>query len=100
MLQGRKRVFVGSFVHSLSLRKLEYLRNTLLAVDEQGVIAFIVSDKPASASTNGEQEQQQDKGIQTQEDVQFILSQQGWDISDTQVVWLKRGDFIIPGYGY
>lgn len=92
-------------MHSLSLRKLQYLRNTLLAVDEQGVIAFIVSDsdgKPDAVSngTNGAShaaEDQAKRGIQTDADVRFILSQHGWETSETQIVWLERGEFIIPG---
>jgi len=101
--QPRKKVFIGSFIHSLSLRKLQYLRDTLLAVDEQGIIAFVVSDsedKPQSSTngTNGETHNEpQPRGIKTEEDVQFILSQQGWELADTQIVWLKRGEFIIPG---
>lgn len=99
--QPRKKVFIGSFVHALSLRKLQYLRNTLLAVDEEGVIAFVVSDsdgKPQTGSngTNGAEEQAK-RGIQTEDDVHFILSQHGWEASETQIVWLKRGEFIIPG---
>ena len=89
-------------MHSLSLRKLEYLRDTLLAVDENGVIAFVVSsneDHGEAQQLNGSSEQQGRKrqGIKTEQDVQFILSQQGWELSETQVIWLKRGEFIIPG---
>ena len=94
---------MGSFVHSLSLRKLQYLRETLLAVDETGIIAFIVSEcdfdeKPRSDSSNhGANGQQTRRGIKTEQDVQLILSQQGWEYAETQVVWLKRGEFIVPG---
>lgn len=90
-------------MHSLSLRKLEYLRDTLLAVDENGIIAFIVSENGEvhepnadGQQSNGQQSSRR-KGIKTEEDVQFILSQQGWELAETQVVWLKRGEFIIPG---
>ncbi|KAK9900614.1 Metallo-dependent hydrolase [Cystobasidium minutum MCA 4210] len=101
--QSQKRVFIGSFVHSLSLRKLEYLRDTLLAVDENGVIAFVVSSNEEhdetqfnGAGDNGQQGRKR-QGIKTEQDVQFILSQQGWELAETQVIWLKRGEFIIPG---
>jgi len=102
-MQPHKRVFIGSFVHSLSLRKLEYLRDTLLAVDENGIIAFIVSENGEVREPNADgqqsngQQSSRRKGIKTEEDVQFILSQQGWELAETQVVWLKRGEFIIPG---
>lgn len=72
----------------MSLRKLEYLRDTLLAVDEAGLIAFIASSTEGDSHANG---------IKTEQDVQFILSQQGWELAETQIVWLKRGEFIIPG---
>lgn len=87
-------------MHSLSLRKLEYLRDTLLAVDENGTIAFVVSGTGESSEPedgpNGH-EPQTHRGIKTEEDVLFILSQQGWEREETDIIWLKRGEFIIPG---
>jgi hypothetical protein len=76
---GQRRVFHGSFVHALSNRKLEYLVDTLLAVDESGVIVFIQRDVRS-------------------EDIAGLLEQQqnGWE--DVEVTALKRGEFIIPGW--
>lgn len=72
----RRRVFYGSFVHSLGKRELEYLRDTALGVDEHGVIAFV--EQASSREELGE-----------------ILNRYHWQ--DTDVHGLDRGDFIIPG---
>ena len=75
--QPKKRVFYGAFVHALSNRKLEYQEQSILAVDDNGVIAFIQHNVKA-------------------EEIPSLLSlQKGW--ADAEVVRLKRGEFLIPG---
>ena len=71
-----RRVFHGSFVHSLGKRELEYLRDTALGVDEHGVIAFV---EPASS----------------REELEEVLNRYHWQ--DADVRRLDRGDFVIPG---
>lgn len=75
-MQPKKRVFFGSFVHSLSKRRIEYLTDTLLAVDEDGLISFVQSSV-------------------SPDEIQPLLHAQGWQ--DAEVVVLRKGEFIIPG---
>ena len=63
-------------MHSISNRKLEYLQDTILAVDEGGLIAFLQSDVNV-------------------QDIEAILEQQHWE--DVEVIKLTRGEFLIPG---
>lgn len=72
-------MFYGTLVHSLSLTEIEYLENSLLGVDENGVIAFL------------------DKEVSSAADVDQRLEAQGWSRQDAQVVEMKRGDFLMPG---
>ncbi|CAD6585029.1 MAG: hypothetical protein CYPHOPRED_002953 [Cyphobasidiales sp. Tagirdzhanova-0007] len=74
--EPKKRVFHGCCVHSLTNRKLEYLRDALLAVDEAGFITFLQPDV-------------------ARQDIAAILRQQDWQ--DVEVVDLERGQFLIPG---
>ena len=71
-----RRVFYGTLIHSLTLTKLEFIRNGLLGVDEAGVIAFLEKDVEAGQ-------------------VGGMLAAAGWD--GVQVTVLNRGEFLIPG---
>ena len=70
-----RRVFYGSFVHSISLTELAYLEHTLLGVDARGEIAFV-------------------RAVESHA-VEGTLEQLGW--ADAQLVRLKHDEFIMPG---
>ncbi|BGP14651.1 hypothetical protein JCM10213_001639 [Rhodosporidiobolus nylandii] len=74
-----RRVFHGTCIHSRSLTETECLQDALLGVDQAGTIAFVEKEVPA-----GEVEQR--------------LEQLGWAGADVQLVRLKKGDFLIPGF--
>jgi guanine deaminase len=76
----KRRVLHGTAIHSKSLTEIEYLRNTLIGVDENGVIAFLERDVEAGK-------------------IEEIVVKHGWslDDSETERVSLKRGEFLIPG---
>ncbi|KAL7006814.1 hypothetical protein EMMF5_003700 [Cystobasidiomycetes sp. EMM_F5] len=74
--EPRRRVFVGDFVHSLTKRKLEYLYETAVGVDEFGVIVFIEPCKQPGS-------------------LELILERLHW--TEAEIVELVRGEFIIPG---
>ncbi|GAA6002101.1 hypothetical protein JCM10207_003074 [Rhodosporidiobolus poonsookiae] len=74
-----RRVFHGTVIHSRSLTETEYLQDALLAVDAAGTIAFVEREVPA-------------------EEVDRRLSELGWVGVDVEVVRLKRGEFLIPGF--
>jgi hypothetical protein len=78
--QPVKRLFHGDFVHSLSNRQLEYLKDTLLAVDEHGIIAFT---QPGIARTDVDA-------------TVAALQQPEW--SQASLIKLQKGEFLIPGY--
>lgn len=69
-------MFHGTLIHSLTLTKLEYIESGLLGVDEAGVIRFV------------------EKGVEKGE-VGGKLGAAGWE--GAEVVYLKRGEFLIPG---
>ncbi|KEI39127.1 uncharacterized protein L969DRAFT_95270 [Mixia osmundae IAM 14324] len=73
-------VYYGTFVHSLDVLTLEYLKDTLLGVDEQGVISFV------------------EQGV-SREDVKSRITNKGSQWQDAKIVRLARGDFIVPGLG-
>ncbi|GAA5881398.1 hypothetical protein JCM16303_000162 [Sporobolomyces ruberrimus] len=77
----KRRVLHGTAIHSKSLTEIEYLRNTLIGVDENGVIAFLERDVEAGK-------------------IEEIVVKHGWslDDSETERVSLKRGEFLIPGF--
>jgi guanine deaminase len=39
-----KKVFYGTFIHSISLERLEILEKAAIGVNEKGIIAFIYKD--------------------------------------------------------
>lgn len=69
-------MFHGTLIHSLTLTKLEYIKEGLIGVDEAGVIAFVEKDVEEG-------------------DVGGMLEGAGW--GGVEVVRLKRGEFLIPG---
>ncbi|KAM0754831.1 Metallo-dependent hydrolase [Meredithblackwellia eburnea MCA 4105] len=79
MTISTQRIFHGAIIHSLTLTELEVLPSALLGVDDKGIIAFLDKDVPA------------DKVQQVITD-----SHKGWE--NVQLVTLKRGEFLCPGF--
>jgi len=75
-----RRIFHGTAIHSKALTEIEYLHNTLIGVDEIGLIAFV-------------EENVEDK------DVEEKIKQQGWDLAGegVELTRLSKGEFLIPG---
>ncbi|GAA5969899.1 hypothetical protein JCM11641_008078 [Rhodosporidiobolus odoratus] len=74
-----RRVFYGTCIHSRSLTDLDYLSNALLGVDESGTIAFVEEDIAA-------------------DQVEARLRELQWPITAVELVRLRKGEFLIPGF--
>jgi guanine deaminase len=75
-----KSLFLGSFIHSKSLDDLEYLHNSAVCVDENGVIVAIEKDcdlKKAEVT---------------------LFPKFGWSIEAVSVKTAKPGQFFFPGF--
>jgi guanine deaminase len=70
-------VYYGSVINPTSLDAYEASPHCLIAVSSRGDIDWLVHDVPDSM-------------------VQEVMGQQG--CTDAEVVTLKRGEFIIPGF--
>ncbi|KAF1814707.1 guanine deaminase [Eremomyces bilateralis CBS 781.70] len=72
---GTKKVFVGPFVQSKTLKELEICKDGIIGVDEEGRIAFV------ERSTA---------------DVEAALKLHGWE--KVEVIRLKENGFYFPGF--
>jgi cytosine/adenosine deaminase-related metal-dependent hydrolase len=72
-----KTIYVGSYVHSLSLTELQDVEHAVLAVGEQGTIEWI-EHAPA-------------------EELQNILTKHGLGVEDVDVIELGSEEFLCPG---
>jgi guanine deaminase len=75
-----KSLFLGSFIHSKSLDKLEYLHNSAVCVDENGVIVAI----------------EEDYDLEKAEETLF--PKLAWSTGDVTVKTAKPGQFFFPGF--
>ena len=80
MAAKTRKLFLGSFVHSKALDKLEYLHNAAVCVDESGIIVAV------------EQECDEAKAKET------VLPRLGWGEADVEVIKAKDGQFFFPGF--
>lgn len=74
----QRRVFYGTAIHAVSLTETEYLSNTLIGVDEAGVITFV------------------ERSVAPDE-VDERLRSLGWVDQAAQLVKLQKGEFLMPG---
>ncbi|GAA5847273.1 hypothetical protein JCM5353_002666 [Sporobolomyces roseus] len=76
-----RRIFHGTAIHSKNLTEIEYLHNTLIGVDETGLIAFV------------------EENIE-EEDVEENIKQHGWNLSEegVELIRIHKGEFLIPGF--
>ncbi|KAJ8519515.1 hypothetical protein ONZ45_g3543 [Pleurotus djamor] len=70
-------VYYGAVVNPLTLTSYQALPQCLLAISSEGTIAWMVEDVPDSM-------------------VQDVMSENGW--TDAEVVMLKQGEFLMPGF--
>lgn len=78
--RGGNKVLLGSFVHSTSREALEYLHDTGVFVDGDGVIVAIEPDCDRSKAEDE------------------IVPRLGWDKTQVEVVSSKKGQFFFPGF--
>ncbi|CAG8555036.1 1676_t:CDS:1 [Funneliformis caledonium] len=72
------KVFYGTLIHSLSLKSLEILQNTLLGIDCFGKIAFI------------------EKDVLEEKILNEIIVQ--WKFPEEEVIRLSKWQFLMPGF--
>jgi len=73
----RKTIYLGPFVHSVSLKQLEICESGAIGVDEEGVIAFV------------------ERGVAGLEDV---VKKVGGEWEEANVVKVKGEGFFFPGF--
>jgi guanine deaminase len=75
-----KSLYLGSFIHSKSLDELEYLHDTAVCVDENGVIVAIEKDYDLKKAE------------------ETLFPKLHWAIGDVTVKTAKPGQFFFPGF--
>jgi guanine deaminase len=78
--QMGRSLFLGTFIHSRNLEELDYLYNTAVCVNEDGVIVAI---EPECDLAKAEEQ---------------ILPKLGWSRGDVSVRIAKPGEFFFPGF--
>ena len=71
-----KRIFLGPFVHSLSLKKLQICPDGVIGVNESGTIAFVKRDGSGH--------------------IESIRARNGWE--DAVIHRITGSGFYIPGF--
>jgi guanine deaminase len=77
---AKNKLFLGLFVHSKVLKKLEYLHNTAVCVDKEGKIVAVEKDCDEETA----------KAI--------VLPRLGWAEAEVEVVKAEEGQFFFPGF--
>jgi guanine deaminase len=73
-------LFLGSFIHSKSLDELEYLHDSAVCVDKNGVIVAV------------------EKGCDFKKAEEALFPKLGWSAGDVTVRTTKPGQFFFPGF--
>jgi hypothetical protein len=76
---SRQTIFYGAVINPVSLTKLQALPRCLLAVSASGSIDWVVEDVESTQ-------------------LQEILAQKGLINSDIDIIELKTGQFLLPGF--
>lgn len=79
-----RALYLGTFIHSISLNELEYLHNFAVCVDENGIISRVTELK-------GECKDTEDGTL-------HILNDLGWDHKKVVVHKAPEGGFFFPGF--
>ena len=82
MALGSRSLFVGTLIHSKSLDELEYLDDTAVFVDEDGLIVAIQSKYSQTAA----------------EEIEALFQKLGWSREDVTIKTAKSGEFFFPGF--
>jgi guanine deaminase len=72
--ERRKKLFLGTFVHSKTQTELEIVENSVIGVDEKGIIRFI--DTNVKVFTDSDKH--------------------GWE--DAQIIRVPQGAWLFPGF--
>ena len=75
-----RSLFLGSFIHSQSLEELEFLHDTAVCVDENGIIVMIES----KCDQNKAEE--------------VLFPKLGWTKGEVTVKAARPGQFFFPGF--
>ena len=75
-----KSLFLGSFIHSKTLDKLEYLHDSAVCVDENGIIVAVEKDCDLKKAE------------------EILFSKLGWSTRNVTVKTAKPGQFFFPGF--
>lgn len=79
------QIFFGTFVHTPALDKIEYLHDTIVAVEASGVI-FAIEELPPIGRHNPA------AWIRTS-----LIPSLGW-AADTKITATRPGQFFFPGF--
>jgi guanine deaminase len=71
----RRTVYIGTFIHCVTLQKLDICEHGAIGVDEHGKIAFV----------------ERDAG-----NVDSVTAAHGWE--DAHLVWASGCQFFFPGF--
>ena len=75
-----RSLFLGSFIHSKSLDELEYLHDTAICVDQNGVIVAV------------------EPGYNLSKAEEVLFPKLGWKKEEVSVKVAKEGQFFFPGF--
>jgi guanine deaminase len=73
----KRALYMGTFIHSKSLAEMEYLHDSIVAVDENGKIAAIKSGKTGKDA---------------------LLAELGWIEEDVDIKACGKEQFFFPGF--
>ncbi|KAK4196276.1 putative guanine deaminase [Triangularia verruculosa] len=77
---AKNKLFLGTFIHSKTLAKLEFLHNAAVAVNKLGTIVAVSPDTDFAKAQNS------------------LLPQLKWASDDTEITAAKPGQFFFPGF--
>ncbi|KAF8862569.1 guanine deaminase [Acephala macrosclerotiorum] len=77
---SQKCLFLGSFIQSKSLEKLDFLHDTAVCIDERGVIVAI------------------EEGCDQKKAEETIFPKLGWSAGEASVKAAEPGQFFFPGF--
>ena len=79
-MAAKNTLFLGSFVHSKVLDKLEYLHGAAVCVDSKGTIVAVEKDCDEAGARES------------------VFPRLDWDGEEVEVVRAKDGQFFFPGF--
>ena len=79
-MAAKNSIFIGTFIHSKSLDVLEYLHDTVLFVDEKGIILHIEPDCDLAKAEKS------------------LVPKLGWTVGEHNITIATDGQFFFPGF--